>query len=41
MDANDINVPATTNHVVVPISVSTHVSRGEKPENFNKNDFKR
>ena len=43
MDANDINVPTTTNHVVhvVPISVSTHVSHGEKPEKFNGNDFKR
>ena len=43
MDANDINVPATTNHVVsvVPISVPTHVSHGEKPEKFNGNDFKR
>ena len=41
MDANDINVPATTNHVVVPISVPTHVSHGEKPEKFNRNDFNR
>ena len=43
MDANDINVPTTTNHVVpvVPISVPTHVSHGEKPEKFNGNDFKR
>ena len=43
MDANDINVPATTNHVVpvVPIYVPTHVSHGEKPEKFNGNDFKR
>ena len=43
MDANDINVPTTTNHVVlvVPISVPTHVSHGEKPEKFNRNDFKR
>ena len=42
MDANDINVPATTNHVVlvVPISIPTHVSHGEKPEKFNGNDFK-
>ena len=43
MDANDINVPATTNHVVpmVPIYVPTHVSHGEKLEKFNENDFKR
>ena len=43
MDANDINVPTTTNHVVpvVPISIPTHVSHGEKPEKFNGNDFKR
>ena len=43
MDENDINVPATTNHIVhvVPISVPTHVSHGEKPEKFNGNDFKR
>ena len=43
MDANDINVPATTNHVVpaVPIYVPTHVSHEEKPEKFNGNDFKR
>ena len=43
MDANDINVPATTNHVVpmVPISVPTHVSHREKHEKFNGNDFKR
>ena len=43
MDANDINVPTTTNHVVlvVPISVPTHVSHGEKPKKFNRNDFKR
>ena len=43
MDANDINVPATTSHVVpvVPISVPTHVSHEEKPEKFNGNDFKR
>ena len=42
MDANDNNVPATTNHVVpvVPISVPTHVSHGEKPKKFNGNDFK-
>ena len=26
---------------VVPISVPTHVSHGEKPEKFNRNDFKR
>ena len=43
MDANDINVPTTTNHVVlvVPIYVPTHVYHGEKPEKFNGNDFKR
>ena len=43
MDANDINVPATTNHVVpmVPIYVPTHVSHGEKPEKFNGNYLKR
>ena len=43
MDADDINVPTTTNHVVlvVPISVPTHVSHGEKPKKFNRNDFKR
>ena len=41
MDANDINVLAPTNHVVVPISVPTHVSYVEKPEKFNGNDFKR
>ena len=43
MDANDINVPATANHVVpvVPIYVPTHVSHGEKPEKFNRNDFLR
>ena len=43
MDANDINVPATTNHVVpvVPISIPTHVSHEEKPEKFHENDFKR
>ena len=43
MDANDNNVPATTNHVVpkVPISVPTHVSHGEKLEKLNGNDFKR
>ena len=37
MDENDINVPATTNHVVpmVPLSVPTHVPHGEKPEKFN------
>ena len=40
MDANDNNVPATTNHVV-PISIPTHVSHREKPKNFNGNDFKR
>ena len=34
---------ATTNHVVsvVPISVPTNVSHGEKPEKFNRNVFKR
>ena len=43
MDANDISVLAITNHVVpmVPIYVPTHVSYGEKPEKFNRNDFKR
>ena len=43
MDANENNVHGTTNHVmpVVPISVPTHVSHGEKPKNFNGNDFKR
>ena len=43
MAANDNNAPATTNHVVpvMPISVPTHVSHGEKPEKFNGNDFKR
>ena len=43
MDANDNNVPATTNHVVpvVPIYVPIDVSHGEKPEKFNGNDFKR
>ena len=41
MNANDINVPTTTYHVVVPIYVPTHVSHGEKPEKFNGNDFKR
>ena len=43
MYANDINIPATINHVVlvVPISVPTHVSHGEKPKKFNGNDFKR
>ena len=43
MDANDNNVPATTNHFVfvVPIYFPTHVSHGEKPEKFNENDFKR
>ena len=43
MDSNDINDPVTTNHVVpvVPISVPTHVSHGEKPKKFNGNDFKR
>ena len=42
-DANDINVPTPTNHVmhVVPISIPTHVSHGEKPKKFNGNDFKR
>ena len=42
MDANNNNVPTTTNHVmlVVPVSVPTHVSHGEKPEKFNGNDFK-
>ena len=42
MDANDINVPTTTNHVVhvVPIYVPTHVSHREKLEKFNRNDFK-
>ena len=42
MDANDINIPTTTNHVVpvVLISFPTHVSHGEKPEKFNENDFK-
>ena len=34
MDANDNNVPATTNHVVpmVPSFVPTHVSHEEKPK---------
>ena len=43
MDANDSNVPTTTNHVVpvVPIFVPTHVSHEEKLEKFNGNDFKR
>ena len=41
MDANDITVPATTNHVVPVMPISTHVSHGEKPEKFNWNDFKR
>ena len=43
MDANDNNVPPTTNNVVpvVPISIPTHVSHGEKPEKFNGNNFKR
>ena len=43
MDANDINVHATINHVVpvVPIFVPTHMSHGEKLEKFNGNDFKR
>ena len=43
MDANYINVPTTTNHVVpvVPISIPTRVSHGEKLEKFNGNDFKR
>ena len=43
MDANDNDVSATTNHVVsiVPISVTTHVSHGEKPKKFNGNYFKR
>ena len=41
MDANDITVPATTNHVVSVVPIPTHVSHGEKPEEFNRNDFKR
>ena len=42
MDSNDNNVSTTTNHVmpVMPISILTHVSHGEKPEKFNGNDFK-
>ena len=41
MDANDITIPATTNHVVHVVPIHTHVSHGEKPEKFNGNDFKR
>ena len=41
MDANDITVPATTNHVVPVVPIPTHVFHGEKPEKFNGNDFKR
>ena len=41
MDANDIIVPATTNHVVPMVPIPTHVSNGEKPEKLNGNDFKR
>ena len=41
MDANDIIVPVTTNHVVHVVPIPTHVSHGEKPEKFNRNDFKR
>ena len=43
MAANDINAHTATNHVVpvVPISVPTHVSHGEKPEKLNGIDFKR
>ena len=41
MDANDITVPATTNHVVPVMPIPTHVSHGEKPEKFNGNEFKR
>ena len=40
MDANDITVHATTNHVV-PVVPIPHVSHGEKPEKCNGNDFKR
>ena len=41
MDANDITIPATTNHVVPVVPIPTHVSHGEKLEKFNRNDFKR
>ena len=41
MDANDITIPATTNHVVPMVPIPTHVSHREKPEKFNGNDFKR
>ena len=41
MDANDINVLATINHVVLVVPIPTHVSDGEKPNKFNGNDFKR
>ena len=35
MDANDIIVPATINHVMHVVPIPTHVSHGEKPEKFN------
>ena len=41
MDANDITVPATTNHVVPVVPIPNHVSHREKPKKFNGNDFKR
>ena len=41
MDANDIIVPATTNHGVPVVPIPTHVSHGEKPKKLNGNDFKR
>ena len=42
MDANDITIPTTTNHVMPVVPIPTHVSHGEKPEKFNGiNDFKR
>ena len=40
MDANDITIPVTTNHVVPVVPIHTHVSHGEKLEKFNGNDFK-